>query len=264
MTTNAPKTAVITGASSPFGAAYARRFAERGYTPVLVGRDETRLNDVAEDITKQTGVTAEILVADLNAAEQLEKVAERLRTDESVEVLVNAAGAATFAPSPGFDPAATEQMITLNITAPTRLTTAVLPGLVQRARGTIVNVSSAMAFWVQPVSSVYSASKSYVLTFTQALQQELAGTGVTVHGVVPGAMPTRFWDGSGIPLAAFPDENVMAAEVAVDAALAGLDAGEAITIPSLVDTTNWEEYEKARGVLAPILSRNVPADRYRR
>ncbi|GAA1317730.1 SDR family NAD(P)-dependent oxidoreductase, partial [Pseudonocardia xinjiangensis] len=264
MTTNAVKTAIVTGASSPFGAAYALRLAERGYVPVLVGRAEGRLEDVAASIARQTGVTAEVLVADLTSSQDVERLEGWLRTDESVEFLVNAAGAAVFAPSPGFDTAATEQMIALNVIAATRLTTAALAGLTARGRGTVVNVSSAMAFWHQPVSSVYSATKSYVLTFSQALQQELAGSGVTVQVVVPGAMRTEFWDGSGIDISVFSDEYLMSPEVAVDAALAGLDAGEVVTIPSLADIGSWEDYEKARGVLAPILSRDVPAERYRR
>jgi short-subunit dehydrogenase len=264
MSTDAVKTAVVTGASSSFGAAYAFRLAERGYAPVLVGRTESRLTDLAADITRQTGVPAEVLVVDLASSRELEKLEERLRADESIEFLVNAAGAAVFAPSPGFDAAAAEQMIALNIVAVSRLTTAALAGMTRRRRGTIVNVSSAMAFWVQPVSAVYSATKSYVLTFTQALQQELAGSGVTVQVVVPGAMRTEFWDGSGIDISVFSDEHLMSPEVAVDAALAGLDAGEAVTIPSLGDVSSWEDYEKARDTLAPILSRDVPAARYRR
>jgi short-subunit dehydrogenase len=264
MSGNASKTALVTGVSSKFGAAYARRLAERGYDLILVGRNEGRLKDLAADITERSGVEAQILIADLGKPAQLAKVEERLRTDESVDMLVNAAGAAKFAPSPGFDATATDEQVALNVTAPTRLSTAALSGMTQRGRGTIVNVSSAMAFWIQPVSSVYSATKSYVLTFTQALQQELSGTGITVQAVIPGAMSTGFWDGSGVELSTFPDESVMSPEDAVDAALAGLDAGEAVTIPSLVDVSDWKAFEQARDKLSPILSRAVPADRYLR
>jgi short-subunit dehydrogenase len=149
------------------------------------------------------------------------------------------------------------------VTSLTRLTTAVLPGLTARGRGTIVNVSSALALNILPVSAVYSGTKSYVLTLTQALQQELAESPVTVQAVLPGAVRTEFWDGSGIELSAFPDEWIMTAEDAVDAALAGLDAGEPVTIPSLPDVGDWEAFEKARQTLVPNLSRSVSADRYR-
>ncbi|MGH3416752.1 MAG: SDR family NAD(P)-dependent oxidoreductase, partial [Actinocrinis sp.] len=189
-------------------------------------------------------------------------VEERLRTDASVEMLVNSAGAANFAPLAGFDAAAAQTQIALNITATTRLTAAVLPGLTARGHGTIVNVSSALAYYILPVSAVYSGTKSYVATFTQALQQELDGSGVTAQLVIPGAMRTGFWAGSGFDLSAFPDEAVMDAEPAVDAALAGLDAGEPVTIPSLPDVADWHSFEQARGTLAGGVSRSVVAARY--
>jgi uncharacterized protein len=127
----------------------------------------------------------------------------------------------------------------------------------------VVNISSALALNILPVSAVYSGTKSYVLTFTQALQQELAESPVTVQAVLPGAVRTEFWDGSGLDLAAFPDEWIMSADDAVDAALAGLDAGEPVTIPSLPEISDWESFEKARQRLVPNLSQKVPADRYR-
>lgn len=149
------------------------------------------------------------------------------------------------------------------MTSLTRLTTAVLPGLTARGRGTVVNISSALALNILPVSAVYSGTKSYVLTFTQALQQELAESPVVVQAVLPGAVRTEFWDGSGADLGAFPDEWIMSADDAVDAALAGLDAGEPVTIPSLPQISDWESFEKARQTLVPNLSQRVPADRYR-
>lgn len=149
------------------------------------------------------------------------------------------------------------------MTSLTRLTTAVLPGLTARGRGTVVNVSSALALNILPVSAVYSGTKSYVLTFTQALQQELAESPVVVQAVLPGAVRTEFWDGSGADLGAFPDEWIMSAGDVVDAALAGLDAGEPVTIPSLPQISDWESFEKARQALVPNLSLKIPADRYR-
>jgi uncharacterized protein len=263
MSGSTSRTAVITGASSAFGTAYARRLAERGYDLVLVGRNEGTLKGAAARIAEHSTVDVQVLVADLADAAQLARVEERLRADESLDFLVNAAGAAAFAPTPGFDANAVTEQVALNITATTRLSVAALGGMTRRGQGTIVNISSAMAFWIQPVSSVYSATKSYVLTFTHALQQELAGTGVRVQLVIPGAMSTGFWDGSGSDLSYFPAANVMAPENAVDAALAGLDAGEAVTIPSLVDVSAWKAYEQARDAIAPLMSRDVPAERYR-
>jgi uncharacterized protein len=262
MSENAVKTAVVTGASSAFGAAYARGLAERGYRLVLVGRDEAGLSKQAAAITGKTGASAEVLVADLTDATQLAEIERRLATDESIEMLVNSAGLAGFAPVAGLDPASLDKQIALNITATTRLTAAVLPALKARGHGTIVNFASALVFYILPVSAVYSGTKSYVLTFTQALQQEVDGSGVTAQLVIPGAMRTGFWAGSGVDLSAFPDEAIMEPEEAAAAALAGLDAGEPVTIPSLPDIADWQAFEQAGATLAGGASRAVPAARY--
>lgn len=257
------KTAVVTGASAGLGTAYAQRLADRGYDLILVARNTARLETLASDIRSRTGRAVDVVTADLTDAAQISVVEERLRTDESIEVLINNAGGALLTPLAGSDAAAYDTLISLNVTALTRLTIAVLPGLTARGRGTVVNISSAMALNILPVSAVYSGTKSYVLTFTQALQQELAESPVRVQAVLPGAVRTELWDGSGVDLATFPDEIVMNVDDAVDAALAGLDAGEPVTILSLPEISDWESFEKARQALVPNLSRQVPADRYR-
>jgi len=257
------KTAVVTGASAGLGAAYAQRLADRGYDLILVARNAARLETLASDIRSRTGRAVDVISADLTDAAQISVVEERLRTDESIEVLINNAGGGLFTPLTTSDAAASEALINLNVTSLTRLTTAVLPGLTARGRGTVVNVSSALALNILPVSAVYSGTKSYVLTFTQALQQELAESPVVVQAVLPGAVRTEFWDGSGADLGAFPDEWIMSAGDVVDAALAGLDAGEPVTIPSLPHISDWESFEKARQALVPNLSLKIPADRYR-
>ncbi|MDQ1071099.1 SDR family NAD(P)-dependent oxidoreductase [Streptomyces canus] len=257
------KTAVVTGASAGLGTAYAQRLADRGYDLILVARNAARLEALASDIRSRTGRAVDIITADLTDAAQISVVEERLRNDESIAVLINNAGGALFSPLATSDAAASEALINLNVTSLTRLTTAVLPGLLARGHGTVVNISSALALNFLPGGAVYSGTKSYVLTFTQALQQELAESPVTVQAVLPGAVRTELWDGSGIELAALPDESVMSVDDAVDAALAGLDAGEPVTIPSLPRISDWEAFEKARQALVPNLSQRVPADRYR-
>jgi short-subunit dehydrogenase len=257
------KSAVVTGASTGLGAAYAQRLADRGYDLILVARNTARLETLAADIRRRTGRTVDVVTADLTDATQISVVEERLRTDESIEVLINNAGGSLFTPLASSDAAASEALINLNVTSLTRLTTAVLPGLIARGHGTVVNIASALALNILPVSAVYSGTKSYVLTFTQALQQELVESPITVQVVLPGAVRTEFWNGSGLDLAAFPEEWIMSADDAVDAALAGLDAGELVTIPSLPQIGDWESFEKARQALVPNLSQRVPADRYR-
>jgi short-subunit dehydrogenase len=261
--TNTQGIAVVTGASTGVGAVYADRLARRGYDLLLVARNKTRLDAVAAKIIEDTGRTVEVLAADLTDLTQLATVEERLRTDESISLLVNNAGSAAFGPLSQADPAQLEDQITLNVTSLTRLTAAVLAGFTRRSAGTIINLSSALAFNVLPVSAVYSGTKSYVVAFTQALQQELADSAIRVQAVFPGAVRTEFWDGSGIDVAAFPEEWVMSADDAVDAALAGLDAGEPMTLLSLPDITDWHAFDAARQAMIPNLSRSIPADRYR-
>jgi uncharacterized protein len=257
------KTAVVTGASAGLGTAYAQRLADRGYDLILVARSTARLETLASDIRSRTGRAVDVVTADLTDAAQISVVEDRLRNDESIAVLINNAGGSLFTPLATSDAAAYEPLINLNVTALTRLTTAVLPGLTARGHGTVVNISSAMALNILPVSAVYSGTKSYVLTFTQALQQELAESPVTVQAVLPGAVRTEIWDRAGVDLSGFPDEAIMSVDDAVDAALAGLDAGEPVTIPSLPEISDWESFEKARQTLVPNLSQRVPADRYR-
>ncbi|MEV1083987.1 SDR family oxidoreductase [Streptomyces sp. NPDC050211] len=257
------KSAVVTGASAGLGAAYAQRLADRGYDLILVARNTERLESLASDIRSRTGRAVDVVTADLTDAAQISVVEERLRTDESIAVLINNAGAALFAPLAMSDAAASAALINLNVTSLTRLTTAVLPGLIARGHGTVVNISSALALNFLPGGSVYSGTKGYVLTYTQALQQELAESPVTVQAVLPGAVRTEIWDRAGVDLSRFPDEAIMSVDDAVDAALAGLDAGEPVTIPSLPEISDWESFEKARQTLVPNLSLRVPAARYR-
>ncbi|MBE1491151.1 SDR family NAD(P)-dependent oxidoreductase [Plantactinospora soyae] len=260
--TNAQGIAVITGASTGLGAVYADRLARRGHDLLLVARNKSRLDTVAAKIAENTGRTVEVLAADLADPTQLATVETRLRTDESISLLVNNAGGTVFGPLSQADPSQMEDLITLNVTSLTRLTTAVLAGFTRRGSGTIINLSSALALNVLPVSAVYSGTKSYVVAFTQALQQELAESEIRVQAVFPGAVRTEFWDGSGIEVSAFPEEWVMSADDAVDAALAGLDAGEPMTLLSLPDITDWDTFDAARQAMIPNLSRSVPADRY--
>ncbi|HEV7713114.1 MAG TPA: SDR family oxidoreductase [Asanoa sp.] len=260
---NSPRVAVVTGASTGIGAVYADRLARRGYDLLLVARNKSRLDTVATKIVESTGRSVEVLAADLANPADLATLEDRLRTDESVAMLVNNAGGNVFGPLSQADPARLQDLIALNVTSLTRLTTAALAGFTRRGTGTIVNLSSALAFNVLPVSAVYSGTKSYVVAFTQALQQELADTEIRVQAVFPGAVRTEFWDGSGIEVSAMPEEWVMSADDAVDAALAGLDAGEQMTLLSLPDIAHWDQFDAARQTMIPNLSRSVPADRYR-
>ncbi len=263
MAENSKGTALITGASSGIGAIYADRLARRGYDLILVARNKARLNELAERLTDETGRAVEVVAADLGNKDDLGRVEKVLRTDASITTLVNNAGVGATAPLLASDVDKMEEMITLNVGALTRLTYAAVPGFVKRGAGSIINISSIVGIAPERLNGVYGGSKAFVLAFTLSLQKELADKNIRVQAVLPGATATEFWGIAGRPLEHVPSEIVMPAEDMVDAALAGFDLGERITIPSLPDARDWEAYEAARQKLMPSLSRSAPAARYR-
>ncbi|MDY0882348.1 SDR family NAD(P)-dependent oxidoreductase [Dongia soli] len=255
-------TALITGASSGIGAIYADRLARRGYNLILVARNRPRLDDLARRLADETGRTIEVIAADLSAKSDLARVENVLRTDSSITLLINNAGFGATAQLLDADIDKMTNMIDLNITALTRLTYAAVPGFVARSGGTIVNIASVVAIAPELLNGVYGASKAFVLAFSRSLKHELADKNIRIQAVAPGATATAFWDLLGAPIDHLPAEMVMRAEDMVDAALAGLDQGEFITIPALPDNADLEAYEAARVKLMPNLSRSEPAKRY--
>ena len=258
-----PGTALITGASSGIGATYAERLARRGHDLLLVARDRVRLEALAARLRADTGVSVEVLPADLTQRADLARVEQRLREDARITMLVNNAGIAVAGSLVDADPDRLEAMIQLNVVAPTRLAAAVAPRFAAAGSGTLVNVASVLALAPEMFNGSYSGTKAYVLNLSQALQHELAPRGVRVQAVLPGATRTELWERAGIELANLPPSMVMDVNEMVDAALAGLDHGETVTIPSLPDQGDWEAYSAARLALAPNLSRDRAAPRYR-
>src|ERR1700744_1108421 len=254
-------TALITGASTGIGAVYADRLAKRGYDLILVARSQERLAEVATRL-KSTGRKVETISADLTKKEDVQRVAERLSTDRTITALVNNAGPGSAGKLLDSNIDDLEAMIYLNVTALTRLALAALPGFVARKNGLLINIASVVALAPELLNGTYSGSKAYVVNFTQALKNEVSGTGVILQAVLPGATATPFWEKAGRPVEDLPSEIVMSAEDMVDASLAGLDQQELITIPALPDVADWERYEAARKALGPNLSRQKPAARY--
>lgn len=255
-------TALITGASSGIGAIYAERLARRGYDLILVARNRERLNRLAKGITSETSRNVEVFDADLNDAAQLAEVEAKLREDASITLLVNNAGVGTHTPLLQSDVEAMTRMIGLNVTAPTRLTYAAVPGFVARGKGAVINIASIVGIAPELLNGVYGGSKAFLLAFSQSLQHELADKGVRIQAVLPGATATDFWATGGLPVENLPAQIVMRAEDLVDAALVGFDRGELVTIPSLHAFEEWQAYEAARQAMAAHLSSNVPASRY--
>jgi short-subunit dehydrogenase len=254
--------ALITGASTGIGAVYADRLAKRGYDLILVARNEQRLKAAAERLRAETGVQIATLPADLNEKAGVAKVEAALRDNPNITMLVNNAGVGSVASILQADVDKMEAMIDLNITALTRLTYAAAPAFVARGKGAIINISSAVAIAVENLNGVYSASKSYVLSFGHSLQKDLAEKGLRIQTVLPAATATEFWDVAGYAPQK-TSETTMRAEDLVDAALAGFDAGELVTIPALHEGEAWTRWERERREMSPKFRNPKPAPRYR-
>lgn len=262
MATQQLGTALITGASTGIGAVYADRLARRGYDLVLVARDEARLSALAERLHSETGRKVEWLKADLTVKADLAQVEQRLRDDKSLTLLVNNAGMSVSGTLVEGDIDRFQTMLELNVIAATRLAAAAARNFVTRKTGAIVNIASVLALAPELFNGSYSGTKAYVLNLSISLQKELEAAGVRVQAVLPGATRTEIWARAGVDVGGFPTEMVMEVDDMVDAALAGFDQGELVTIPSLPDQADFERYTAARLALGPNLSRNVPAERY--
>lgn len=255
-------TALVTGASSGIGAVYADRLARRGYDLILVARNAERLEALAARLTAETARSVETIVADLGAPADLARVEAVLRDDPAITVLINNAGVGATQPLLESDVDKMEAMIALNVTAPMRLAYAAAPAFVARETGTIINIASIVALGPERLNGVYGGSKAFVLAFSQSLHYELADKGIRIQAVLPGATATDFWETSGRPIEYLPEAIVMSAADMVDAALAGLDQGELVTIPALPELADWNAFEAARQALGPNLSHAQPAPRY--
>jgi len=232
--TNETRTALITGASSGIGAAFARRLAADGCGIVLVARRREKMQALAEELARKNSVTTELLVADLSKPDDVERVAERIRALPSLDVLINNAGFGTTGFFADVNVAKHLDMIHVHVIASVRLTHAALPGMIARKRGSIINVSSGAAFLAMPNAVTYCATKMYLVTFAEALAKELANTGVRVQTLCPGFTYTEFHDTP--EFAKFNRADIakglwMTAEDVVKESLAALDANRVVLIP---------------------------------
>ncbi len=261
MTASSKGTALITGASSGIGAVYADRLAKQGYDLILVARSEDKLKTLATQLQEETGCSVQAVKADLTDKKDLANIEFVLKTDASISMLVNNAGIGSVASVIDSDVDEMEAMIALNITALTRLTYAIAPIFAEKNAGTIINISSVVGIASEFLNGVYSASKSYVLSFGHRLQKEFSDKKVRIQTVLPGATATPFWDAAGYaPVKSAP--TTMSAEDCVDAALVGLAQGEMVTIPGLQHYDDWDDWEKSRQALGPKFGNAKPAERY--
>ncbi|HEX7709969.1 MAG TPA: SDR family NAD(P)-dependent oxidoreductase [Sphingomonadaceae bacterium] len=258
-----PSLSLVTGASSGIGEAFAQALAERGHDLVLVARRADVLGELAARLSSLHGVSVEVLAADLADRGDLARVEERAGRGD-VDLLVNNAGIGGLEGFLEADPASFDLMIAVNVTALTRLARAAASAMRDRGGGTIINVASGISFNVLPAASVYAGTKAYVSQFTQALDAELAGSGIRFQALIPGLTRTNLGGAEELGMFdRFPPEMVQAPRDVVEASLAGLKLGEVACIPRLEDYSQWEAARDAIRAIGADPPGNAVASRYR-
>lgn len=243
-------TALVTGATAGIGAEFARQLAARGHDLVIVARDTARLESAATQL-RAYGVAVEVLPADLADDDGCARI--EWRCGEGVDVLVNNAGLGTTGAFHEVDRDSEEHLLRLNVRAVLRLTHAVLPQMVARGSGSIVNVSSVAGFAPGARAATYSASKAWVTNFSESLHLQYAEQGVRVLALCPGFTRTEFHSRADMDVSGVPDRMWLAATDVVRTALADLDAGRSLSVPG----AQYKAIVAATRVVPPSVQRAV-------
>jgi short-subunit dehydrogenase len=227
--------ALVTGASSGIGQSFATLLARDQHDLVLVARDTGRLEALAKELDQRFGTTSEILPADLTDREQLGQIEARLRGEPAIDVLVNNAGFGTFGKFHELDIDAEDREVQLNVTALMRLTHAALGPMVQRGKGSVLNVSSVAGVQPVPGDATYAATKAFVLNFSEAVHEELRGTGVHLTVVCPGYTRTEFQERASYSASHVPGFMWQDADEVAETALAALAKNRATCVPGALN-----------------------------
>jgi len=225
------KVTLITGASAGLGVDFARQLSARGHRLVLVARRRERLDALAAELGNARAVAVDL--SEAGASDRL--MADLAAHGETVDVLVNNAGFGLAGRFAELDGTRQREMIDLNCGALVELAHAVLPGMIERKAGAILNLASVAAFQPGPGMAVYFATKAFVLSFSEALHEEVRRHGVTVTALCPGPTATEFGAVAGWRGSAMIDKLSARSEDVVRAGLAALDKGKAVEIPGLVN-----------------------------
>ncbi|QNA83008.1 SDR family NAD(P)-dependent oxidoreductase [Sphingomonas sp. So64.6b] len=209
------------------------------------------------------GRTVDVLRADLTDKADLAAVEQRLADDASITLLVNNAGMSLRGSLLDSTTDEIEQLLSVNVTAPTRLAAAAGKAFAARGTGAIINIASVLGLISEGFEGAYNGTKAHLLTVSRWLGVQLGPKGVYVQAVLPAATRTEIWERSGKDIDTFPAEVVMGVDDLVDAALVGFDRREAVTIPPLADGTLWAAYDEARIAMQPGFNNGTPAPRYR-
>ena len=256
--------AVVTGASSGIGRSYAERLASNGMDVVVVARRLEPLNALKREL-ERGGARVRTIVADLARAEDVQRLGAELAT-LPVELLVNNAGVAHYMPFAQLPVERARELVDVNALAPVLLTRAVIPGMVERGRGAIINVASLLAFSGAarapqlPQRAVYAATKAFLVTFTEILAAELAGSGVKIQVVCPGVVRSEFHSRQGIDMSQVPR---MEPDQIVTASLSDLERGVVVSIPAMPDESAKARFDDAASTLLGVARRTELPERYR-
>jgi uncharacterized protein len=261
------KTALVTGASGGIGEEIARELAARNHDLILIARSEDKLDALANELAQKYRVTATPIALDLSTSTATDDIIKALESRGlKVDVLVNNAGFADYGVFAASDPGKQLQMLNLNIVTLTMLTRALLPGMLGHKSGHVLNVASTAAFMPGPLMSVYYASKAYVLSFSEALDEELRGTGVSVTVLCPGPVETGFqsraaMEDSKLLQGSLNRMSLVSASDVAKAAVNALERGQRVVIPGFMNQVQaliprWLPRAVIPGIIKNVQARN--------